>query len=83
MVLVAPNTEELAMYESELKEIHDGEFTSVVVKGSQAFLVQESQQIAIDDVLARLSALNGGNDKVTDRLLSRTDIQWYRPNGLR
>lgn len=83
LVLVAPNTEELAMYESELKEFHDGEFTSVVVKGSQAFLVQESQQIAIDDVLARLSALNGGNDKVTDRLLSRTDIQWYRPNGLR
>ena len=81
LILVGASESELRVYQSELQKVYDGEFTSVVIKGSCSFLIHEAQQIKVDDVLARLNTLNGGNSQVTERLLSRTDIQWYQPGG--
>jgi hypothetical protein len=76
LVLVVSNEIERGRMESELRAIYDGAVTVAVIPGSAPKLVHEAQQIELKNVLSRLSALNGGNEHVTARLASRTDVDW-------
>ncbi|KAA1257840.1 Tubulin-like protein [Rubripirellula obstinata] len=76
LVLVVSNEIERGRMESELRAIYDGAVTVAVIPGAAPKLVHEAQQIELKNVLSRLSALNGGNEHVTARLSSRTDVAW-------
>ncbi len=76
LILVAGTNAELDALRSDIEQVHDGKLTCVLIPTSAPMLIHEAQQIAIDDVLARLSTLTGGQSKVSDRLLTRIDIPY-------
>lgn len=76
IILVVSNEIERGRMESELRAIYDGPVTVAVIPGAAPKLIHEAQQIELKNVLSRLSALNGGNEQVTARLASRTDVDW-------
>ncbi|WP_419189103.1 protein kinase domain-containing protein [Stieleria marina] len=80
LVLVAGSQRELDSFRLEIEAFHDGQLTCLVIDSAPPMLIHEAQQIEIDDVISRLSTLTGGNSQVSDRLLTRCDIDWSHRN---
>lgn len=76
LILIVGSEREREQFESQVREAHDGSVTVAVVPGSSPKLIHEARRIELSNVLTRLSMLNGGNDQVTGRLSSRSDITW-------
>jgi hypothetical protein len=76
LILVVSNEIERGRMESELRAIYDGPVTVAVIPGANPKLIHEAQQIELKNVLSRLSVLTGGNEQVTARLASRSDVDW-------
>lgn len=77
LLLIVGSDSERDELEPRLRAIHPGSLQVTVVHGATPLLVHEAQGIAVDDVLARLDALTGG-PQVSQRLHSRTDVDWSR-----
>ena len=76
LILVVSNEVERGRLESELRSVYKGAVTVALIPGADPKLIHEAQQIELKNVLSRFSALNGGNDQITARLASRTDVNW-------
>ena len=78
LILAAGSAAELQGFASEIQKVRTGALSTVVLESAAPTVIHEAQQIAIDDVIARLSALNRGNTEISDRLTTRTDIEMKR-----
>ncbi|MGB7344996.1 MAG: tubulin-like doman-containing protein [Pirellulaceae bacterium] len=76
LILVAGEQKEVDVFRPLIEELHEGKLTCVIIPSSPPMLIHEAQHISIDDVVSRLTTLTGGNSQVSDRLLTRCDIDW-------
>jgi serine/threonine protein kinase len=82
VILVASDENELNAYRQEIGKWHDGVLTCVVINNAPPMLIHEAQQISIDNIISRLKTLTGGTSQVSDRLLTRCDIEWSNPQPI-
>ncbi|WP_153558297.1 protein kinase domain-containing protein [Roseimaritima sediminicola] len=80
LLLVVGSQEQQRELKPRLERISGGPVTSVVLPGTQPALIHEAQDIPLPDMLKRLGASLGGNQKIAARLQSRVDVDW--PNQL-
>jgi hypothetical protein len=80
VILVASDQNELNAHRQEISKWHDGALTCVIIDNAPSMLIHEAQQISIDDIISRLKTLTGGKSQVSDRLLTRCDIEWTNSN---
>ncbi len=85
LILVVGTHSEQVRLEAEIRQFHTGSLTTSLIPGSTAKLIHEAQRIDLNDVIARLTTLNAGNQQVSARLMTRTDIDWRKsePRSIR
>ncbi|TWT49348.1 Tubulin-like protein [Rubripirellula amarantea] len=76
LILIVSNEVERGQLEPQLRSIYEGAVTVAVIPGSDAKLIHEAQGIELKSIIARLTVLGGGNEQVTERLASRSDVKW-------
>ena len=77
LILIVGSKAEQDLLEPEVRKVHPGSLTTAIIESATPMLIHEAQQIAIDDVSKRLADLAGGDDQISRRLASRSDIDWY------
>ncbi|MCP4890748.1 MAG: protein kinase [Planctomycetaceae bacterium] len=76
MILVVGSEYEKQQLESQVRAAYDGTLSVAIVHGALPHLIHEAQQIELAGIIARFSEFNRGNEQVTARLTSRSDITW-------
>ncbi len=76
LMLIVGSEHEKQQLESQVRAAYDGAVSVAIVQGAMPHLIHEAQQIDLARIISRLSQINGGNDQVTARLASRSDIKW-------
>ncbi len=76
LILIVGSDPERLKLEREVREVHSGALTVAVIPGTTPMLIHEAQQIKMDDVINRISMMAAGSHQVTQRLHSRSDIDW-------
>ncbi|WP_182866216.1 protein kinase domain-containing protein [Rhodopirellula sp. JC639] len=61
---------------SQLPKDEMSSLTTIHAKASMPMLVHEAQDIELDNVLSWLDALTGDDGRISDRLITRCDIDW-------
>ncbi len=74
LILIVGSEVERGQLEPQVRAVHAGALTVAVVPGADPKLVHEAQGIELENVLSRLTILNGSNEQVTGRLASRVDV---------
>lgn len=76
LILLVGSETEREQLEPRLRAIHEGALTVSIVEGATPLLIHEAQRIYLDDIIARLDVVCGGDNHVSQKLHSRTDIDW-------
>jgi hypothetical protein len=76
LILIVGSKAEQEVLEPQVQQYHQGKLTTVIIDSAAPMLVHEAERIVIDDVVDRLTALSGGDDQISRRLLSRCDVDW-------
>jgi hypothetical protein len=79
LILLVGSEAERVKLEHEVRNVHTGGLTVAVIPGTTPMLIHEAQQIKMDNVIDRLSMMAAGSHQVTQRLHSRSDIEWSSP----
>ncbi|QDT04782.1 Tubulin-like protein [Rubripirellula lacrimiformis] len=76
LILIVGSEVERSQLEPELRAIHSGALTVAVLPNAEPKLIHEAQGISMQNILSRLTVLNGANEQVTARLASRVDVDF-------
>ncbi len=76
LILIVGSDAERLKLEQEVRRVHTGALTVAVLPGTTPMLIHEAQQIKMDDVINRITMMAAGSHQVTQRLHSRSDIDW-------
>ncbi len=81
LILIVGSKAEQDLWEPEVRKFHQGSLTTTIIESASPMLIHEAQQIAIDDLSKRLTTLAGGDQQISKRLVSRSDIDWSMGAG--
>lgn len=76
LLLLVGNEAERAALQSAVADAHGGTLSVAVVPGVSPMLVHEAQRIPLADLLSRLASILGGDQQISARLQTRSDIRW-------
>lgn len=76
LLLIVGTSYEKQQLEPQVRAAFDGALSVALVSGATPHLIHEGQQLELTKIIAHLSALHGGNEQVTSRLASRSDVHW-------
>lgn len=75
LLLVGSDAERVAL-QSRVADAHGGTLSVAVVPGIAPLLVHEAQRIPLSRVLNRIATTLGGDEQISARLQTRSDIRW-------
>ncbi|WP_164103415.1 serine/threonine-protein kinase [Candidatus Laterigemmans baculatus] len=80
LLLVGSEAERTAL-QNRVADAHGGTLSVAVIPGIRPLLVHEAQRIPLSRVLNRLVTTLGGDERISARLQSRSDIRWNSPEA--
>lgn len=76
LILVASSETELQSLTKEVAAESKAKFAATILKSSTPMLIHEAQQIKTDQVIRLLRAVSGGDERISKKLLTRSDVDW-------
>lgn len=76
LYLICNNNLEAKEFLTRFPEELTASVTTILAPTSQPMLIQEGQQITVKNVIAWLNSLTGDNRKISNRLSTRSDVNW-------